>query len=199
MGDGLLVFTGRPNAGKSTIIRLLTGLKVRSGKRPGTTRSISIYKVGKHLSLVDMPGYGRISGAPRSQEGRIKDEIIDFIETRGKDMALVVHVLDISTFLEITRRMESKGLIPIDLEMIQFVSENTGEPPIVAANKADKIKGDSEYILSELGYRIKEVIPLGTKVAIYAVSGKTGEGVGELKDAVVRSLVEKGLSTPFKM
>ncbi|NIQ04188.1 MAG: hypothetical protein GWO20_00185, partial [Candidatus Korarchaeota archaeon] len=38
MGEKYLVFTGRPNAGKSTIIREVVGLDVATGKRPGTTR-----------------------------------------------------------------------------------------------------------------------------------------------------------------
>ncbi|MGD2200082.1 MAG: GTP-binding protein EngB [Candidatus Bathyarchaeota archaeon] len=199
MSERLLVFTGRPNSGKSTIIRLMTGIKTRSGKRPGTTRRILTYQVGKHLSLVDMPGYGRISGAPKRQEGRIKDEIIDFIETRGRDIAVAVHVLDVSTFREVSRRLERKGFIPIDLEMIQFITENTQDALVIAANKIDKIRGDPQPLLNETFESIVGMIPPGTEIAMYPVSGRTGEGVGELKAAVVRKLVEKGLRAPFRM
>ena len=55
-----LVFTGRPNAGKSSIICELFGLDLATGKRPGTTRRISKYQIGSELILVDMPGFGRI-------------------------------------------------------------------------------------------------------------------------------------------
>jgi GTP-binding protein EngB required for normal cell division len=75
-----LVFTGRPNAGKSSIIKEALGVDVSTGKRPGTTRRISEHPMSRGLFLVDMPGYGRILRASRAEEERIKDRIIDFLE-----------------------------------------------------------------------------------------------------------------------
>jgi GTP-binding protein EngB required for normal cell division len=60
MNDRYLIFTGRPNAGKSTLIKQITGIRVPSGKQPGTTRKVSLYSLCKGLYLVDTPGYGRI-------------------------------------------------------------------------------------------------------------------------------------------
>ncbi len=70
MPERYIIFTGRPNAGKSTTIRALTGVKVPIGKRPGTTKKINKYQIGKDLYLVDMPGYGRKLGAHKSVEDR---------------------------------------------------------------------------------------------------------------------------------
>jgi len=121
MSERYLVFTGRPNSGKSSIIRKITGLQTKSGKQPGTTRRVSAFPLSRGLSLVDMPGYGRITGANRGFTENVKDDITDFIEEKGGDIVLAVHVLDLSTFMEVALRQEGKGLIPIDLEMIQYI------------------------------------------------------------------------------
>jgi GTP-binding protein EngB required for normal cell division len=197
MDERFLVFTGRPNSGKSSIIRKITGLATRSGKRPGTTRRVSIYPLSRGLSLVDMPGYGRITGASRDATSRAKDEILEFIESQAAAIALGVHVLDISTFTEVADRMERKGIIPLDLEMIQYMKESTGEMPLVAANKIDKIKGDRESLLAELRTRIDESAPSESECTIIPVSATTGEGLGALKDAVHRRLAAEGFRAPF--
>ena len=198
MGERYLVFTGRPNSGKSSIIRKITGLETKSGKRPGTTRRISVYPLSRGLSLVDMPGYGRITGVSKSHVGKVKDEILDFIESKGDDIALAVHVLDLSTFLEVAWRMEKKELIPLDLEMIQYLRECTGEPPTVAANKVDKLGEERVSLLAELKDRIAGGHPSEPECLVFPVSAKTGEGLGALKNAIHQRLADEGFRAPFK-
>ena len=197
MDERFLVFTGRPNSGKSSLIRKITGLATRSGKRPGTTRRVSIYPLSRGLSLVDMPGYGRITGASKETVDRVKDEVLEFIETQGGNIALGVHVLDLSTFNEVADRMESKGIIPLDLEMIQYMAESTGEAPLVAANKIDKVGRDRNALLADLRNRIDESAPSEAECTICPVSATTGEGLGLLKDAIHRRLAAEGFRAPF--
>ena len=197
MEQRFLVFSGRPNSGKSAIIRRITGLNTRSGKRPGTTRQVSIYSLSRGLSLVDMPGYGRITGASKRTTSLVKDKILDFIEFNRETIALVIHVLDLSTFGEVAMRMERKGVIPLDIEMILYMEKTIGEMPLIVANKTDKIEGSEEVILSDLMYRITVNTELGSECKIYPVSATTGEGLGFLKNAIQRKLVEKGFRTPF--
>ena len=199
MSERYLVFTGRPNSGKSIIIRKITGLQTRSGKRPGTTRRVSAIPLSQGLSLVDMPGYGRITGADRDFTENVKDDITGFIEEKGGDIVLAVHVLDLSTFMEVALRQEGKGLIPIDQEMIQYLQESTGEPPLVAANKIDRVGGKRDALLDELRLLIASGDPSEPDCPIFPVSAKTGEGMGVLKDAIHRRLVEEGFRTPFKI
>jgi len=198
MSERYLVFTGRPNSGKSIIIRKITGLKTRSGKRPGTTRRVSTIPLSQGLSLVDMPGYGRITGAAKDYTENVKDDITDFIEEKGGDIVLAVHVLDLSTFMEVALRQERKGLIPLDQEMIHYLRESTGEPPLVAANKIDKVGGKRDPLLEELRLLIASGDPSEPDCPIFPVSAKTGEGMGALKDAIHRRLVEEGFRTPFR-
>ena len=94
MYHGYILFTGRPNAGKSIIIRKITGLNTKSGKRPGTTSVINMYPMSDHLTVVDMPGYGRISKKPRKVEDTVKDQIIEFIENHGSETVLAIHIID---------------------------------------------------------------------------------------------------------
>ncbi|XP_041359653.1 GTP-binding protein 8-like [Gigantopelta aegis] len=57
-----VAFLGRSNVGKSSLIRALLcdvpGLEVKVSKRPGHTRALNMFQVGKAFCLVDMPGYG---------------------------------------------------------------------------------------------------------------------------------------------
>ena len=195
-----MVFTGRPNAGKSSIIREVVGLDVATGKQPGTTRRISKYPLSRGLFLVDMPGFGRMMRASKHLEGKIHDQIINFLEFNARSIVLAVHVLDISTFLEVTWRLEKKGFISVDVEMVQFLAKTLGEFPLMAANKIDK--ADKEEIaanLKEFIFRISNGYPLEIAGYVFPVSAKTGEGLGALKSAIHEKLVAKGYRTPFKM
>lgn len=200
MSEEYLVFTGRPNAGKSSIIREVAGINVAIGKRPGTTRWITKYPLSNGLVLVDMPGFGRMLGVSKRLEDKINDRIIHFLESNAQNIVLPVHVLDISTFLEVTWRLEKKGFISVDVEMVQFLAETLGEFPLVAANKIDKV--DREEIddnLSEFINRISGGKPSDVVNYVFPVSAKTGEGVGAMKSAIHERLVGKGYGTPFKI
>lgn len=194
-----LVFTGRPNAGKSSVIREVVGLDVASGKRPGTTRRISEYSLSDGLVLVDMPGFGKMMRASKRLEKEINDRIINFLESNAQKIAVAVHVLDISTFLEVTRRLERKGILSVDVEMVQFLADTLGEFPLVAAHKIDKAgKDEIQVNLNEFVYRITDGRPLQAKDNVFPTSVKTGEGLGSLKSAIHERLVAKGYRTPFK-
>ena len=199
MRQGYLVFTGRPNAGKSSIINEIIGLKIATGKRPGTTRRISEYPLGRRLFVVDMPGFGRMTHASKRLEEKIKKQIVRFLESNAQKIAETVHVLDISTFLEVTWRLEKKGFIPVDVEMVHFLAETLGEFPLVAANKIDK--ADDEEIaanLEELIYRLSDGRPSEVEGYIFPVSAKTGEGLNDLKNAIHERLEAKGFRDPFR-
>ncbi len=199
MYEEYLVFAGRPNAGKSSIIREVVGLDVVTGKHPGTTRRISKYALSGGLFLVDMPGFGRITGRSKAAKEKVQDQIVKFLESNDQNIALTVHVLDISTFLEVTRRLEKKGLISLDVEMVQFLAKTLCEFPLVAANKIDKAGEDEIAVnLEEFKFRVSGGHPLVVEDCVFPVSARTGKGLGALKSAIHARLVEKGYRTPFK-
>jgi GTP-binding protein EngB required for normal cell division len=200
MRERYLVFTGRPNAGKSSIIRGVVGLNVAIGKRPGTTRQISKYPLNDDLVLVDMPGFGRIMEASKRLEDKKNDQIIKFLESNAQNITLAVHVLDISTFLEVTWRLEKKGFMSVDVEMVQFLAKTLGEFPLVAANKIDKVdKEELKVNLEEFIHQMGKGYPFSVGEHVFPVSAKTREGLGALKNSIHGRLVTKGYRTPFKL
>jgi len=200
MQEKYVVFTGRPNAGKSSLIKELAGLTIVTGKHAGTTRKISHYPLNDGLVLVDMPGLGKMVGVSRKFEEKVNDQIIEFLESNTQDIVLAVAVLDISTFLEVTWRLEKKGFMSVDVEMVKFLASNLGEFPLVAANKIDKTnKRELEANLNEFTNRISNGDPTKVKDHVFPVSAKKGTGMGELKSAIHERLVAKGYKTPFKV
>lgn len=199
MLEKYLVFTGRPNAGKSSIIREVIGLDVKIGKTPGTTKWIREYPLSKGLILVDMPGYGRMMRVSERLQDKNNRRIIYFLESNASRIALAVHVLDISTFSEVTWRLGKKNFISVDVEMIQLLTKALSEFPLVAANKIDKankaaIDANLEEFTQQTGSN--DYSPIEN--CVFPVSAKTGDGLGYLKNAIHKRLVAKGYGTPFK-
>lgn len=200
MQEKYLVFTGRPNAGKSSLIKELAGLNIATGKRPGTTRKISYYPLNDDLVLVDLPGLGKMTGASKKFEEKINRRIVYFLESNKENIVLAVAVLDISTFLEVTWRLEKKGIMSVDVEMVKFLAANLGEFPVVAANKMDKVNREElEANLNEFMSRISDGDPAKVEDHVFPVSAKKGIGLGEMKSFIHARLVAKGYKTPFKM
>jgi len=72
--DGLpeIAIVGRSNVGKSTLVNVLTGLRLaRTSAAPGKTRTANVFRLqGEHgpFHLVDLPGYGYARGGAKSVE-----------------------------------------------------------------------------------------------------------------------------------
>lgn len=194
MSEKYLVFTGRPNAGKSSVIKAVTNLNVIIGKDPGTTSRIELYKIAPSLILADMPGYGHSLRVSHSTEEQIKDFILEFLEEKAGNIILAVHVINITTFIETMGRLDKKGFIPVDVEMVHFMKRDLGIPTIVVANKIDK-GGDAE--IDDNLEALKE--ELGPSTQVFPVSARNGYGVGALKEEIRRQLQEKGYKNPFKL
>ena len=199
MPESYIIFTGRPNAGKSSTIRALTGLKIPTGKRPGTTTRINKYEIAQDLFLVDMPGYGTKVDANKKWEDKTKDAILGFIEDHADQIIAAVHVLNITTFIETEQRLEKKGFISLDVEMVQYLGEKLGEYPLVAANKIDKGKED-EIIenLEAFIHSLTDGEPEKAAGYVYPISARNKVGVGELKNQLVLKLSKKGFTKPFE-
>lgn len=55
-----VAFAGRSNAGKSSALNCLTGIRqlARTSKTPGRTQLINLFELDESRRLVDLPGYG---------------------------------------------------------------------------------------------------------------------------------------------
>jgi GTP-binding protein EngB required for normal cell division len=134
-----IAFVGRSNVGKSSVIRLLTGERVRIGRRPGTTLEPRFIPYGEY-TIVDMPGFGFMSGVSEHKQEEVKDFIVHYLE-HSKDIAFAVEIVDAKAFPEIAERWEKRGMIPLEVEMYQFLEEVCLNP-IVVCNKMDKVERD---------------------------------------------------------
>jgi len=96
-------------------------------------------------------------------------------------------------------RLAKKGYFSFDVEMIQYLRENIGEYPFIAANKIDKAS-DSDVIenLDTLIYRLTDGRRELVAEYIYPISAKKGIGIGELKNQLVKKLLRNGFHNPFE-
>ncbi len=184
--------TGRPNAGKTTVINYLTPSRRPVGKKAGTTLRIAPVQLIHDIFLVDLPGFGRITKRSKSLEEKIKDQIVQFLEDPNSSIIFGIHIIDSSTFHVVTERLERKGIIPIDIEMIQFLGETTTKPPIVLMNKIDKVRAPlfnrNVDILSTYN------IP---KIEIMPTSFKTKDGCREFRNTI-RSIIVKEFGVKYQ-
>ncbi|MEM2890235.1 MAG: GTP-binding protein EngB [Candidatus Hadarchaeum sp.] len=183
----------RSNVGKSSIIRQLTGKKVVVGKRPGVTRRITRYRVGK-MDIVDMPGFGFMSGVPRFLQEKIKTGIVRYLENSHKEIVLAMEVVDARSFSEIAERWQKRGQIPVDVEMFSFLKE-LNLNPIVVVNKIDLIPNTyRDMLLDDICDKLGLPPPWRQWVDVLVpVSAKTGEGIPELKKIIKQRIHDLGL------
>lgn len=184
--------TGRPNAGKTTVINFLARSKRPVGKRAGTTLRIAPVQLVNDVFLVDLPGFGRITRRSKSLEEKIKDQIVNFLENPENPIIFGIHVIDSSTFHIVTENLEKKGIIPIDIEMIQFLGEVTKNPPIVLMNKIDKVN----TVLFNQNVDILSTYKL-PRIEILPTSFKTKDGCRDFR-SMVRNLIVKELGVKYQ-
>lgn len=193
-GKPLIVFAGRSNVGKSSTIRILTGKKVRVGKRPGSTRWEMVIDMGT-VSIVDIPGFGYMAGQSKSTIEETKTHIVQSLEDWSGRLVLAVLIVDISLFKEIHDRWAGRGEVPIDVEFYGFLSE-IAPRVVVVANKTDKLKKRevSEHV-AFLKERLSEVLPSKAPMIVEASCSKK-IGLIELRDIIDEALKERGIESP---
>lgn len=148
-----IIFVGRSNVGKSSLLKELFGARVKVGKRPGVTLRPSHVQVSDFL-ITDMPGFGFMSGVKDRKQDIVKDKTVHYIENNAGRIKIGVLVIDSPAFSEIVDRWDSREQIPIDVEMFDFLRE-VGIDTIVAANKMDKVKEDEyDLLLDEIAFRL---------------------------------------------
>ncbi len=165
-----VVFAGRSNVGKSSVINRLLNRKdlARVGSAPGKTTHINYFRVDGRLYLVDLPGYGyaKVSRQERERWGKL----IEAWFADPSRMALGVLVVD-------ARHKPTAD----DCTMADFF-RSTGKPFVVAANKLDKLK--KSEIEGNLALICEALAPL-PGVPVIPFSAEKGEGRQELLDRVL--------------
>lgn len=160
-----VVFAGRSNVGKSSVINCLLGRKnfARVGNSPGKTTHINYFRVDNQLYLVDLPGYGyaKVSQAERARWGRLIEQ---WFQDPGL-MTLGIQIVD-------ARHKPTAD----DCTMVECFKQS-GKPFIVVANKLDKLK-KSEIEPNLL--RIRTTLQLDNSVKVIPFSAEKKIGRREL-------------------
>lgn len=168
-----LVFSGRSNVGKSSLINKLCNRKklARVSSTPGKTATINFYEVGD-VYFVDLPGYGyaRTSASERKRW----DELINGYFESDRQRTVVVQLLD-------CRHAPSAD----DMQMMEYLRYH--QMPFVAAlTKADKLKK------SQLAATCDEFEticgPHGCQ-GVVLTSAENGYGIEELKTVLESFLI----------
>lgn len=160
-----VVFAGRSNVGKSSVINCLLGRKnfARVGNSPGKTTHINYFRVDNQLYLVDLPGYGyaKVSQAERARWGRLIEQ---WFQDPGL-MTLGIQIVD-------ARHKPTAD----DCTMVECFKQS-GKPFIVVANKLDKLKKNE---IEPNLLRIRTTLQLDDSVKVIPFSAEKKIGRREL-------------------
>ncbi len=164
-----IVFSGRSNVGKSTLINKLLNRKslARVSATPGKTGTINFYNL-KDCRLVDLPGYG-YAKVSQSEKLRWAELVEGYLNAR-RNVKLVIQIVD----------MRHSPTID-DLHMIDFLL-NSDFNFLVAATKSDKLnKTERIKQLEVLDETFSEV----EDMKLIPFSAVNGEGVEEIKNMIL--------------
>lgn len=168
-GKPCVVFAGKSNVGKSSLINCLVQRKnlARVGASPGKTTNINYFLVNDYAWFVDLPGYGyaKVSVAERERWGRLMEAFfaesanitfgVQIVDGRHKPTALDVMMNDLFAACGCRR--------------------------IVVANKWDKLKkSEMEPNLA----LIRETLQLPEDVVLLPFSAEKRTGREELLKAI---------------
>ncbi len=161
-----IVFSGKSNVGKSSLINKLVNRKslARVSATPGKTGTINFYNL-QECRLVDLPGYGY---AKVSQSEKMRwAELVEGYLAADRNIKLIIQIIDM-------RHKPTQD----DLHMIDFL-RSSGFPFAIAATKSDKLnktqRTEQTALLNTIFSDIK-VVPF---------SSITGEGVEEIRQMII--------------
>ena len=165
---------GFPNAGKSTLISVISAAKPKIADYPFTTLepNLGVVDMGDYRTFVvaDIPGL--IEGA--SEGAGLGDRFLRHVERTQ----LMLHLVDVSS---ISGRDPVSDYEIIDRELANYNADLALRPQIVVATKMDAL--DEPERLEALRERAAK-----DRRQFFQISAVTNEGVKDLVDAVSRRL-----------
>lgn len=165
-----IVFSGKSNVGKSSVINRLLNRKnfARVGQSPGKTIHVNYFLIDKKAYFVDLPGYGyaKVSRSEKERWGKLMEQ---FFAAEGL-ITLGVMIVD-------SRHKPTAD----DVTMAQWF-KSSGCPMVVVANKCDKLKKSEIEPNMAL---IRETLELNEDTILIPFSAEKGNG----KDALMSEIL----------
>ena len=162
--DGLpeIVFVGRSNVGKSSLINMLVERKAlaRTSNTPGKTQEFNYYLINDAFYFLDLPGLGY---AKVSQVQRKKWELLiaRYLSER-KPLQLAIHLVD-----------SRHDATPYDKSVMQYMKGGT-VPYLIVMSKADKLSKNKQLASRKRLDTLLKEISLIAPVVMASVKTKSG-------------------------
>ena len=166
-----IVFSGKSNVGKSSVINRLLNRKnfARVGQSPGKTIHVNYFLIDEKAYFVDLPGYGyaKVSMKERDRWGKLMER---FFAVEG--------LIDLGVMIVDARHKPTAD----DVTMAQWF-KSTQCPMVVVANKCDKLKKSEIEPNMAL---IRDTLELPEGVPLIPFSAEKGNG----KDALMAEILK---------
>lgn len=171
--DGLptIVFSGKSNVGKSSVINRLLNRKnfARVGSSPGKTIHINYFQIDRKCYFLDLPGYGyaKVSKTEKERWGKLMEQFF-----AAEDLiSLGIMIVD------------SRHKPTVDDVTMAGWFLASGCPFVVIANKCDKLK--KSEIEPSLAL-IRETLGLPEETSVLPFSAEKGTGAQELMSEILK-------------
>lgn len=168
-----VVFAGKSNVGKSSVINRLLNRKnfARVGAQPGKTIHVNYFYIDEKIYFVDLPGYGyaKVSQSERERWGKLME---DFFATEG--------LIDLGVMIVDSRHKPTAD----DVTMAEWF-KSSGCKLVVVANKLDKLK--KSEIEPNLAL-IRETLALPEETVLIPFSAEKGQGREVLMGEILKLL-----------
>ena len=164
-----LVFAGKSNVGKSSLINALMNRKslARTSSQPGKTQTINYYKVNDEIYFVDLPGYG-YANANIETKAKWGKMIEKYLHT-SKQIKCIFLLIDI-------RHEPGKN----DKQLYDWILHN-GYQPVIIATKLDKLKRSQVAKCVKI---VREGLGLPKEGVLIPFSSQTKQGKEEIYDFI---------------
>jgi len=166
-----VVFAGRSNVGKSSLLNSLTKRKnlARTSKTPGCTQQLNFFLLDRRINLVDIPGYGYARASKKEVKGW-NDLITNYLKGRPNLKRV---------FLLIDSR---HGIKKNDEEIMLILDEAAVSYQVVLTKTDKQSEKNIEIIkknIQEMGVRHPALYP-----EIIQTSSRTSSGVEDVRNAI---------------
>jgi GTP-binding protein len=162
-----VVFAGRSNVGKSSLMNRLVGNEklARTSSTPGKTQSINFYRLNRSFFFVDLPGYGYAKAGKAAVE-QWKRLIERYFRTRTT-IVLVIQLID-------------SRMPPTDSDFQGWLGQ-LDVPRLLVATKADKLSNNQQR------EQLKIILNSVGGQSVVMSSAKTGAGCKDIWKQVLQA------------